>query len=199
GGSPDYVRWASPNEVWVTEPASEQIEIFSAPDLRRLATIPVTNGPESLVIDAKHGRAYTHHWDTSSVAIDIASRKAVAEWPNGCTASRGIDVDPDRQILFAACAEGKMSAISTESGKLLASASQGSGYDVMGYAPALAKAYAAGGSGKCTTTFAFADGTLSPVKKQPAPLETHCAVADDVGSVWICSPKTGSILRRDGQ
>src|SRR5205085_6418793 len=51
GGPPDYVRWASPSEIWVSEPGSEQIEIFSAPDLRRLGSISVPNGPESLVID----------------------------------------------------------------------------------------------------------------------------------------------------
>jgi hypothetical protein len=28
GGGPDYVRWIAPDEVWVTEPAREAIEIF---------------------------------------------------------------------------------------------------------------------------------------------------------------------------
>ncbi len=204
GGPPDYVRWVSTtHEVWVTEPGIEQIEIFSVPTTgtptpSRVATISVPNGPESIVVDAKHGRAYTHHWDTSSVAIDVSTRKIAAEWPNGCTASRGIDVDPELQLLFAACAEGKMSVIATDTGDLLSTVSQGSGYDVMGYAPALKRAYAAG-SCKCVTTFAFADGKLAAAQKQPAPLDAHCAVADDVGSVWICSPKTGSIIRRDGR
>jgi len=66
GAGPDYVRYvAATDELWVSEPSAQQIEIFAidakvpfTPGAR--ATIPVANGPESLVIDQSHGRAYTH-------------------------------------------------------------------------------------------------------------------------------------------
>jgi hypothetical protein len=65
--SPDYVRWVAPRrEIWVTEPVQDQIEIFTAPDSGgapvHAAMIPVRGGPESLVVDASRGRAYTHLW-----------------------------------------------------------------------------------------------------------------------------------------
>jgi hypothetical protein len=58
--SPDYVRYVAPtDEVWISEPAGAQIEIFSLPKegTSSVATIAVSNGPESLVIDASAGRA----------------------------------------------------------------------------------------------------------------------------------------------
>ena len=45
--------------------------------------IDVAGGPESLVIDATTGRAYTHTWMDETVAVDIAKHKEVARWKNG--------------------------------------------------------------------------------------------------------------------
>jgi hypothetical protein len=110
-GSPDYVRFvAAVREVWVTEPDAECIEIF------RLETeggthavaagrIDVKGGPESLVIDGDHWRAYTHLWEGRTVAIDLKTHSIVGNWINGCRGSRGIALDPGRRLLFAGCAE----------------------------------------------------------------------------------------------
>ena len=80
--TPDYVRYvAATHEVWVSEPSGSQIEILAltatagtAPSLKRVATMPIENGPESLVIDQARGRAYTHHWQTSTLGIDVRTR-----------------------------------------------------------------------------------------------------------------------------
>src|SRR5258705_2822568 len=75
-GDPDYVRFvAATNELWVTEPDAEQVEVFrlpagTAPTPEHVAVIAVKGGPESLVIDGKRGRAYTHLWEGTTVAID---------------------------------------------------------------------------------------------------------------------------------
>ena len=96
---PDYVRYvAATEELWVTEPDAEQIEIFRlAKDKRanpeHTAAIAVKGGPESLVIDEKRGRAFAHLWSGTSVAIDLRQRAIVAHWPNGCSGSRGIALD----------------------------------------------------------------------------------------------------------
>src|SRR5437867_7924841 len=93
---PDYVRFVEPTgEVWVTEPGKERIEIFSVPASgtpapSHAAFLAVPGGPESLVIDAARGRAYTHLWESSTLAIDLKQRRIVATWKNGCTGSRGI-------------------------------------------------------------------------------------------------------------
>src|SRR5438477_11599674 len=54
------------------------------------ALIPISNGPESLVIDATRRRAYTHLWSGTTVAIDLATRSVVGRGKNLCKDSRGI-------------------------------------------------------------------------------------------------------------
>jgi DNA-binding beta-propeller fold protein YncE len=203
GAGPDYVRWvAATSELWVSEPSAGQIEIFSVsraspPTLVHSGAIAVDNGPESLVIDADRGRAYTHHWESQTLAIDVKTRAVVATFDNGCAASRGIDVEPEHGFVLAACSEGTMTVIDAMgSGKILSSIAKGAGYDVMGYSHALRHLYLAGSACGCMTTLALsADGTLSYLGRADAPSDTHCAVADDTGNAWVCAPSKGSVIQ----
>ena len=92
---PDYVRFVSTtDEVWVTEPGAHRIEIFSLPSEGmpkpvHVDFISIPGGPESLLIDDKRGRAYTHLWSDGTLAIDLKARKVGARWKNGCQGSRG--------------------------------------------------------------------------------------------------------------
>lgn len=200
---PDYVRYVdATRELWITEPGAEQIEIISVssdmpPTLMRTATIPVHDGPESLVIDPARGRAYTHRWRGSTLAIDVHSRTIVGDWKNGCNGSRGIDLEPERGLVFVACGEGSMSTLDAlHGGRIISTISEGSGYDVMGYNPRLRHAYLAGGACSCMTTVAVSKaGKLSVLGHVAAPSDTHCVVADDVGNAWVCEPSRGSIRR----
>src|SRR5580765_2662915 len=57
---PDYVRFVAPSkEIWVSEPKKKDIEWFKldGTTLTRGGAIAVEGGPESLVVDAKRGRA----------------------------------------------------------------------------------------------------------------------------------------------
>src|SRR5438552_8570727 len=80
-GPPDYVRFIeAAGELWVTEPDKERIEIFrlspgNPPSAAHDVFLAVPGGPESLVLDAKRGRAYTHLWGGKTVAIDVKSHK----------------------------------------------------------------------------------------------------------------------------
>ena len=119
---PDYVRWVEPTgEVWVTEPDAEAIEIFrfdprGQPALVQAGRIAVADGPESLVIDPEHGRAFTNTWHDRTLAIGLRERSVAASWSNGCKDARGLDADRTRGLLFVGCAEGLATVIDT-SGK----------------------------------------------------------------------------------
>jgi YVTN family beta-propeller protein len=203
GSTPDYIRFVqTTNELWVTEPGADQVEIFTlgqdpvvAPV--HAAVLAVTNGPESMVIDNKRGRAYTHRWQATTVAIDLASRAIVAEWQNGCAASRGIALDEERGFLFASCSEGTTSVLDVANGgRILSTMARGSGYDVMGYAPQSGHLYLAGSSCGCLVTLGVsAQGALSFISRAGASGRTHCAVADDVGHAWWCDQDQGSVWR----
>jgi DNA-binding beta-propeller fold protein YncE len=203
--NPDYVRFVSTtNEVWVSEPAASQIEIFSlpktgAPTPTPSGTIPVANGPESLVVDAAAGRAYTHRWQSSTVVIDVAKRAVVAEWQNGCAASRGLAVDAARGFFFAGCLEGTLSVLdAAHDGRILSSLSRGSGFDVLGYNPTLGHVYLAGTSCACLVVLGVSGaGQLSFLGRFNASSSAHCATADDRGHAWVCDPDGGRLFRVD--
>jgi hypothetical protein len=203
GAHPDYVRYVSTtDELWISEPGAAQIEIFALskavpPVLTRTGNVVVANGPESLVIDAARGRAYTHHWQSSTVAMDLKSRAIVGEWPNGCAASRGIDLDPEHGYVLVACSEGTVTVLDPgRDGRVLSTMARGSGYDVMGYSRGLRHIYLAGSACSCLTMLGLsAAGQLSYLGREHAPSDTHCAAADDVGDAWLCEPSSGSIRK----
>lgn len=198
-GGPDYVRWVEPaHEVWVTEPGKKQIERFSldAGKLVRKGAIDVPGGPESLVIDATRGRAYTHTWDDASVAIDLARHKEVARWKNGCTASRGIALDEKRGLLFVGCDEGKATVLDVaHDGKQLASAGTGKGVDIIAYNPGLAHLYVPGGDSATLTILGVgAGGKLEVLGSVETAPDAHCVAADDLGHAYVCDPRHGALL-----
>ncbi len=203
--SPDYVRYvAATNEVWISEPSGSQLEIISlgndaAATPRFGAVIPVDNGPESLVIDQRAGRAYTHRWQSTTLVFDVRTRALVSEWPNGCAASRGLAVDEARGFFFAGCSEGTLSVLdAAHDGHVLSSIARGAGYDVIGYNPSLGHVYLAGTACRCLVVLGVsATGQLGLLGRFDAENGSHCAVADDRGHAWVCDPDGGQLWRID--
>lgn len=200
--SPDYVRFVTKtNEVWVSEPSASQLEVFTIDAggaLTSSTTIPVDNGPESLVVAQESGRVFTHHWQSSSIVFDAATRKPIAEWPNGCAASRGLDVDEARGFFFASCSEGTTSVLDLHDGHMLSTIAKGAGFDVVGYDRARAELSLAGTACACLVVLGVSDrGELSFRSRSEATASAHCAVADDRGHAWFCDPAGGAIFRVD--
>ena len=203
--NPDYLRYvASTGELWITEPSAARVEIVSLsadalPALSSVASIGVANGPESLVIDQRAGRAYTHRWQSTTVVLDVKTRSIVAEWPNGCAASRGLAVDEEHGFFFAGCLEGTLSVLDTHhDGRVLSSIARGAGFDVLGYSPTLGHVYLAGTACKCLVILgANSAGQLSFLDRFAATSSAHCAAADDRGHAWVCDPDGGRLLRVD--
>jgi hypothetical protein len=199
-GGPDYVRYVAPTrEIWVTEPGSKRIEIFAldGKQPRSAAFIDFDDGPESLVIDATRKRAYTHEWGSKSHAVDLAARKIVATWDNGCSGSRGIALDEKKGFLFVGCEEGKAVVLDVgHDGKVLGSLSPGvAGVDIIAYSEKLGHLYMPGESSATVAIVAVAPtGALSTFAVAQAASGSHCAAADDRGNVWVCDPERGQLL-----
>jgi len=198
-GAPDYVRWVeSTNEVWVTEPGDKQIEYFTfdGTKLARRGVIGVPGGPESLVIDAKRGRAYTHTWGDATVVIDLARHAELVRWTNGCTSSRGIALDAARGVLFVGCEEGKAITLDVDhDGKQLGAVDTGKGVDIIAFAPTLSHLYVpAADSATLTIVGVDATGALAVLGTTPAPAEAHCVTTDNRGHAFVCDPKHGALL-----
>jgi hypothetical protein len=201
-GGPDYVRWVSTKrEVWVTEPGEEQIEVFSfalgdVPKLSSVGTIAVKGGPESLVVDVEHHRAFTHLWRGATVRVDIEDRSAGEPFSNGCTGSRGIALDPARGQLFAGCAEGKAVVLDVDrGGKVLDSLDTAGGVDIISVNLSLHHLYVpAASDGSVAVLGVGLQGKLSKFGMFQAEPGTHCATGDDHARVWVCAPDSGSLM-----
>jgi DNA-binding beta-propeller fold protein YncE len=198
-GGPDYVRWIAPtSEVWVTEPGKKQIEYFALDKgkLVRKGALAVPGGPESLVIDAARGRAYTHTWDDTTVVLDLARHQEVTRWKNGCQGSRGIALDAPHGWLFVGCDEGKATVLDVaHDGKQLAAAVTGKGVDIIAYSPQLAHLYVPGGDSATLTILGVAaGGKLAVLGSVASAADAHCVAADDAGHAYVCDPKHGALL-----
>src|SRR5262249_23710953 len=129
-----------------------------------VGTIRFDDGPESLVIDDTRKRAYTHEWGSKSYAVDLASRKILATWDNGCSGSRGIALDEKNGFLFVGCEEGKAVVLDVDhDGRVLGTLSPGvSGVDIIAYNPSLGHLYLPGESSGTVAIVAVAPtGALS--------------------------------------
>lgn len=199
---PDYVRWVpSTREVWVTEPDNEQIEVFALtadnpPKLTEAGKIAVKGGPESLVIDASHERAFTHLWQGHSVQITLSSRAVSPSFPNGCKGSRGIALDAERGRLFAGCSEGKAVVLDVNrAGKTVDSVETSSGVDIISLNVGIHHLYVpAASDGSVAVLGVSAEGKLTKLGVLSAAKGTHCATSDEHDRVWVCSPDSGSLL-----
>jgi len=197
--TPDYVRFvAATDEVWVTEPDAEQIEVFTLAGATpsHAALIATPGGPESLVVDGTRGRAYTHLWGGGSISVDVRTRAVVAQWSNGCGGARGIALDEPRGLLFAGCAEGRGTVADVSRGALVASLDvPAQGIDVIDYAPALGHLYLPGQSNATMTIVSVgANGDLSLAGSAATVDGAHCVAADDRGNAWVCDPDNGELL-----
>jgi DNA-binding beta-propeller fold protein YncE len=190
-GGPDYVRWVpATKELWVTEPDADQIEVFSA-DLKPVATIAVKGGPESLAIAGT--TAYTHLWAGATVEIDVARRAIATTYKNGCGGSRGIAVDEANGLVFAGCADGKVTVLAK--GKVIAQLRPVDGMDIIAWSPAKRHLYLAGSSSADLAIVAVGkDGALKLLGKAAGAKGGHCVTTDDAGHAYVCDPRGGRLL-----
>jgi hypothetical protein len=200
--APDYVRYVAPKrEIWVTEPSKKRIEVFTlsraTPPLpAHAAFIDAPGGPESLVVDAPRGRAYTHKWKDSTMAIDLKTRAIAATWRAGCGDPRGIALDQARGFLLVGCEDGTATALDVaHDGRVLSTVKSGSGVDIIAYDPARAHLYLPGDEsatmaiiGVATTGALAVLGVVATVK------DAHCVTTDEHGNAYVCDPRGGQLL-----
>ena len=200
--APDYVRWVSPlREIWVTEPGKKRIEVFTLDRAggntpKHVAFIETPGGPESLVVDGKRGRAFTHRWKESTLAIDLKSRAIVATWAAGCADPRGIALDERRGFLLIGCEDGTATALDIDhGGKLLSTVKSGSGVDIIAYDAKRARLYLPGDESATMAVIAVSDaGKLTVLGTVPTVKDAHCVTTDGHGVAYVCDPQHGQLL-----
>jgi hypothetical protein len=180
-GHPDYVRYV-PNtgELWVTEPGSAHIEVVALghdrpPSLKSLALLSVPGGPESLVIDAVHKRAYTNSFSgsTFTIALDVQSQR-----------------------LFVGCAVGELTELAAVGGEVLARRKVGPSIDIISYDAVHQRVHAASAAKHQLDVVKMSpSGELNTEYVVPTASTASCVVTDAKGRAWICDPTHGRVLR----
>jgi DNA-binding beta-propeller fold protein YncE len=207
---PDYVRYISATgEVWVTESAMGQIEVFSLPAGKNTApvhsgVIPVPDGPESLVIDKLNGLAYTNRPGKGlTEVINVFTHNIVKEWGNGCSQARGLALDEKNGFLFVACQEGKIVILDTNNGGAqLTSQTFGGDLNLISYNPSLQHLYLPSSASALLVIFKVAktvngsqiNATLSELGTADTALGSGCVISDDHNNIWVCDPNHGQVL-----
>ncbi len=200
--APDYVRFVAPTrEVWVTEPGRKRIEVFTLskatpPVPTHAAFIDTPGGPESLAIDVRRGRAYTHKWKDATMAIDLKTRAVAATWAAGCGDPRGIWIDEPRGLLLIGCEDGTATALDVDhDGRVLSTVKSGRGVDIIAYDAKRGHLYLPGDE---SATMAIIDvspkGQLSIVRVVPTVKDAHCVTSDEAGHAYVCDPQHGRLL-----
>jgi hypothetical protein len=201
-GGPDYVRYvAATRELWITQPDDARIEVFTLsadkpPAPKHATFIPIRGGPESLVIDGKRGRAYTHRWKRETLAVDVRTRRIAATWAAGCGAPRGIALDEARGFLLVGCEAGDATVLDVDhDGKLLSSAKSVRGVDIIAYDSVRRHLYLPGEDSATLAILGVSDrGVLTVLGTLPPIAGAHCATTDGAGMVYVCDPAHGRLL-----
>jgi DNA-binding beta-propeller fold protein YncE len=162
------------------------------------AQIPVTGGPESLVVTASGATVYTNSFGGETVQIDAASRTETGRWSNGCTLSLGLAIDESASLAFVGCPEGKAVALSTDTGEVVSTADVAGGVDIIAYNQKLRHLYLNGSTnGVLTVVDVATDGALGVIATEPtAPsTDSSCVAADPYDDIWVCDANAGQLRR----
>jgi hypothetical protein len=194
-GTPDYVRFSpTTEEVWVTLPATNRLEILDAGSLAAIGSVTLPAPPEGLTLDG--GRAYTNA-NGRVVAVDVARRLVIGQWPTGCGYSHGFpQVDPSYHLAFGGCFADGGVGVATMQGELRAGFEAGGGEAVLAYDPRRHHLYLRADPGDTLYILATCtDGALATLATVPIPRGGHATSADDRGHVWVADATTGGLLR----
>ena len=198
---PDGLAYVAPtHELWSTTPRDRTITIV---DVRgktpKLAgTIKIDGEPEGYAVDAAHGRFYTNLEDKDrTLAIDVATRKIVANWPTTCGGDgpRGLALDGARRLLFVACTDGAVALDLAHDGKAVGRLKTGGGVDNIDYHPGRRLLYVASPKdGKLVIARVAEGGALSPLGDAPTAKGARNPVVDGGGVAYVPSGTTGQLL-----
>src|SRR5262249_12996735 len=155
-------------------------------------------GPESLSVDAVRSRVYTNREDHKvTVAIDIASRRIVAEWKNGTEgSSSGLALDETEAWLFVGYGPGGVAVVDGDHKRpILGPHKVAKGSHLIRYNPTLRHVYVpAPKGGRLAIIGVSQDGEPRLLGTVETAKGSHAAAANDRGQVWVTDPDHGRLL-----
>jgi DNA-binding beta-propeller fold protein YncE len=198
---PDGVQYVpATRELWITTPREETLTIVDVksktPSLA--TTIKLDGAPEGYALDSGRGIFHTNLEDKDrTLAIDLKTRKVVANWPSGCGGEgpRGIAVDGARHLLMVACTDGAVTLDLAHDGKVLGRLKTGKGVDNIEYMSAGKLLFIASREDATLSVVRVADdGALQVVSTAPTAKGARNAVVDATGTAYVADSSGGRLI-----
>jgi DNA-binding beta-propeller fold protein YncE len=107
-----------------------------------------SNRLEAMVVEKSGSRLFLNMTEKNSIGvIDRQKQAVVAVWPLTCKVNSDVAVDEKNHRLFAACRDGNLNVLDSDTGKVLQNLPISKGVDDMVFDPASQRIYVAAGAG----------------------------------------------------
>lgn len=169
-----YVSHDDGTNLWVIDSATRTLT----------GSVTIPGAPEFMEYDPGADRIYLNIKTTNSVVmIDPAINQVVAQWPTAPALSpHGLALDSAHHLLFVAGGNGKLVALDSTSGQVVASANITEKVDQIAYDARNGRLYCAG-SGKMTV-LRVNGRTLTPAGEIATAATARDVVVDASGAPW---------------
>lgn len=126
------------------------LEIINTDTGKQVGKIKIdSNRLEAMVVEKSGSRLFLNMTEKNSIGVIDRKKQAVsAVWPlSGCKVNASVALDEQHHRLFAACRDGNMNVLDSETGKVLQNLPISTGVDDMIFDPASQRVYVAAGEG----------------------------------------------------
>jgi len=132
------------------------LEIVNTDTGEKVGQIKIdSNRLEAMAVEKSGSRLFLNMTEKNSIGVIDRKKNAVAAvWPLNCKINASVAMDEKNHRLFAACRDGNLNVLDSDTGKVLQNLPIGTGVDDMTFDPASQRIYVTPGDG-------FVNGPLS--------------------------------------
>jgi DNA-binding beta-propeller fold protein YncE len=125
------------------------LEIVNTDTGEKVGQIKIdSNRLEAMAVEKGGSRLFLNMTEKNSIGVIDRKKEAVAAvWPLTCKINASVAIDEKNHRLFAACRDGNLNVLDSDTGKVLQSLPIGTGVDDMTFDPASQRVYVATGQG----------------------------------------------------
>jgi DNA-binding beta-propeller fold protein YncE len=126
------------------------LEIVNTDTGEKVGQIKIdSNRLEAMAVEKSGSRLFLNMTEKNSIGvIDRKKNEVAAVWPlSGCKVNASVAIDEKNHRLFAACRDGNMNVLDSDTGKVLQNLPISTGVDDMTFDPASQRVYVATGEG----------------------------------------------------
>jgi DNA-binding beta-propeller fold protein YncE len=125
------------------------LEIVNTDTGEKVGQIKIdSNRLEAMVVEKAGSRLFLNMTEKNSIGVIDRKKQAVAAvWPLTCKVNASVAIDEKNHRLFAACRDGNVNVLDSDTGKVLQNLPISTGVDDMTFDPASQRVYVAAGEG----------------------------------------------------